>query len=258
MSLGIGLRRRGGGGVCLDGTVEQNGTPLFDVAPGTTFPLVTKVNGTVANGTWNGTDTIDFTVAFKGTAFLLKTGETHDYEAGSDGTLEIGKGASWGVMSENNMYGNTNRFTDTVGGQTYANNIVLDHETRNAITGELLGYDKADVVTARTLTGMFTHASTKTVAGYGNWRLTNERELLNLRRQGTVYSWNYAPFNYGAGVFDYGWTSSSNFGIGGTGATEAWLIFNYSTVPIQSRAKSGSYFGMFCRTFTLTDAGVLT
>ncbi len=258
MSLGIGLRRRGGGGICLDGSVEQNGIPLFNVSPGTIFPLITKVNGTVDNGVWDGVDTIDFTVPFKGTAFLLKTGETHNYEAGSDGTLEIGKGVSWGIMSENNMFGNTNRFTSTTGNQTYTNNIVLDHETRNPVTGELLGYDKSDISAARSLTGMFTYAATKTVAGYSGWRLTNERELLNLRKQGQVYSWDYAPFNFSAGVLDYAWSSSSNYAIGGTSSTEAWLIFNYSTVPIQSRAKSGSYFGMFCRTFTLTDAGVLT
>jgi hypothetical protein len=158
-------------------------------------------------------------------------------------------------MSENNMFGNTNRFTDTLGGSAYANNIVLDHQSRSPLTGQLLGYDKADVVTARTWAAMLTYANTKTVAGYSGWRLTNDRELTNLRREGSNYSWGYAPFNwFGAGVMDYAWTSTTYH----ISPANAYLWFNTSTVAQQARDKTGSYFGMFCRTFTLTDGGVLS
>ena len=48
---------------CADGSVTQNGNPLFDVASGATFDLITKLDGAANNGTWDGVDTLDFTSA---------------------------------------------------------------------------------------------------------------------------------------------------------------------------------------------------
>jgi hypothetical protein len=244
---------------CSPVTFQINGVTKETPASGTTFNLITKLDGVVNSGSYDApTDTLSFTSAVptaKTTAFLLKTGETVNYGTGSDGQVQSGRGTSWLVMSENNMFGNTNRFTDTLGGSAYANNIVLDHQSRSPLTGQLLGYDKADVVTARTWAAMLTYANTKTVAGYSGWRLTNDRELTNLRREGTNYSWGYAPFNwFGAGVMDYAWTSTTYH----LSPANAYLWFNTSTVAQQARDKTGSYFGMFCRTFTLTDGGVLS
>ena len=244
---------------CSPVTFQINGVTKETPASGTTFNLITKLDGVVNSGSYDApTDTLSFTSAVptaKTTAFLLKTGETVNYGTGSDGQVQSGRGTSWLVMSENNMFGNTNRFTDTLGGSAYANNIVLDHQSRDPLTGQLLGYDKSDVVTARTWAAMLTYANTKTVAGYSGWRLTNDRELTNLRREGSNYSWGYAPFNwFGAGVMDYAWTSTTYH----LSPANAYLWFNTSTVAQQARAKTGSYFGMFCRTFTLTDGGVLS
>jgi hypothetical protein len=171
----------------------------------------------------------------KTTGFVLKTGETFNYGTGSDGQVQSGDLVSWLVMSENNMFGNTNRFTDTSGGSTYSNNIVLDHQSRNPLTGQLLGYDRADVVTARTWANHLTYFATKTNSGFGSWRGTNYNELHNISRWGGVsFKWSNAPFSYtGAGTGDYLWTTTSN----NLASTEAWLVFNYSTVPVQSEIK---------------------
>jgi len=195
-------------------------------------------------------------VAAKTTGFPLKTGETTNYGTGSDGQVQSGSLVSWLVMSENNMFGTTARFTDTVGGATYANNIVLDHASRNPLTGNLLGYDRADVITARTFANHLTYFATKTNSGFGNWRGTNYNELHQISRWGGVnFKWSNAPFLYtGAGTGDYLWTTTTNNII----TTDAWLVFNYSTVPVQSRDKTGSYFMMGVRTFNLTEAGILT
>lgn len=192
----------------------------------------------------------------KTTGFPWKTGETVNYGTGSDGQVQSGDGTSWLVMSEHNMFGTTARFTDTLGGTAYANNIVLVHSTRNPLTGQLLGFDRADVITARTWANHLTHFAAKTNSGYGSWRGTNFTELYQISRWGGVnFKWSNAPFLYtGAGTGDYLWTTTSNNIV----TTDAWLVFNYSTVPVQSRDKTGSYFMMGCRTFTLTDAGVLT
>ena len=196
------------------------------------------------------------TVTAKTTAFPVKTGEVANNGTGSDGQVGSGRGTSWLVMSENNMFGNTNRFTDTLGGSAYTNNIVLDHQSRDPLTGNLLGYDRADVIVARTWANHLSYFTGKTNSGYGAWRGTNYQELHQISRWGGVtFKWNFAPFNYtGSGTGDYLWVTTSNH----VASADAWLIFNYSTVPVQSRDKTGSYFMMGCRTFNLTDGGVLT
>jgi hypothetical protein len=212
------------------------------------------------SGSWNSLlqrwEVISNVPTPKTTGFVWKTGETNNYGTGSDGQVQSGDGVSWLVMSENNMFGNTNRFTDTLGGQTYANNIVLVHSTRNPLTGQLLGYDRSDVITARTWANHLAYFATKAVAGYTLWRPTNYNELHEISRWGGVnFKWSNAPFSYtGAGTGDYLWCGTTNH----LNQLDAWLVFNYSTVPVQSRNKTGSYFMMGCRTFTLTDGGVLS
>jgi hypothetical protein len=247
---------------CAPVTFQINGVTKETPASGTTFNLITKLDGVVNSGSYDApTDTLSFTSAVptaKTTAFPLKTGETVNYGVGSDGQVQSGRGTSWLVMAENNMFGNTNRFTDTLGGQTYANNIVLDHQSRSPLTRKMLGYDRADVIVARPLAAHLTYFSTKVNSGYGSWRGTNYQELHQISRWGgggVNFKWSDAPFNYtGAGTGDYLWTTTTN----NIETTDAWLVFNYSTVPVQSRDKTGSYFMMACRTFTLTDGGVLS
>ena len=65
----------------------------------------------------------------------LKTGQTTSYRTGDDGDLEAGRLTSFLVLPCNNSFGNTDRFTDSVGGQVYgAGNgsladYVIDHAT---------------------------------------------------------------------------------------------------------------------------------
>ena len=67
-------------------------------------------------------------------ATLMKTGQTTSYRTGDDGDIEAGRATSFSVLSANNPFGNTNRFTDELGGTTYANNIVIDWSTYNGTT----------------------------------------------------------------------------------------------------------------------------
>jgi hypothetical protein len=63
------------------------------------------------------------------TAKLMKTGQTTSYRTGDDGNIQAGRATSFSVLAENNPFGNTNRFTDELGGQTYTNNIMIDWST---------------------------------------------------------------------------------------------------------------------------------
>jgi len=91
------------------------------------------------------------------------------------------------TLKENNEFGNKNRFTDELGGQTYANDYIIDH-----LTG--LGYIKT-LLASDLWTNLLSTANSSTAYIYNDWRVTNINEL------NTLFSWeknvgfNYAPFN---------------------------------------------------------------
>jgi len=72
------------------------------------------------------------------TAKLMKTGQTTSYITGDDGDIEAGRNTDFTTLAENNVFGNTNRFTDELGTQTYTNNIVIDWSTYDGST--ILGW----------------------------------------------------------------------------------------------------------------------
>ena len=71
-------------------------------------------------------------------ADLMKTGQTTSYRTGDDGDIEAGRDVDFFTLASNNPFGNTNRFTDELGGATYTNNIVIDWSTYNGTN--VLGY----------------------------------------------------------------------------------------------------------------------
>jgi hypothetical protein len=48
---------------CLDSVLQQNGTQIKTIPSAATFDLITKLDGVVEDGTWDGVDTLDFTSA---------------------------------------------------------------------------------------------------------------------------------------------------------------------------------------------------
>jgi hypothetical protein len=126
------------------------------------------------------------------TAKLLKTGQTTSYRTGDDGDLEAGRATSFSVLSSNNPFGNTNRFTDTAGGQTYANNIVIDWSTYDGSV--VNGYYR--VITAVTWNNAIDQCLALSVDTFtSGWRLVNRNELLTIYDNEKVLGLDYAPFN---------------------------------------------------------------
>ena len=60
------------------------------------------------------------------TSNLLITGQTISYGLGDDGTHQRGRLVDFVTLDHLNLFGNTNRFTDRVGTQVYADDIVID------------------------------------------------------------------------------------------------------------------------------------
>lgn len=75
----------------------------------------------------------------------LQTGQTTSYRTGDD--ITRGRLTNFTTLASNNPWGNTNRFTDTAGGSTYANGIVIDWSTYDNST--VLCYYIGDASTYR-------------------------------------------------------------------------------------------------------------
>ncbi len=124
-------------------------------------------------------------------ATLLQTGQTVSYATGDD--ITRGRATNFTTLASNNPWGNTNRFTSTVGTQTYANGIVVDWSTYNGST--VLCYYVADT-TFRTWTNQLNQYLSSTIGGLTGWYLWNRTECYNLLNPSVSSQMNYAPFNF--------------------------------------------------------------
>lgn len=181
-------------------------------------------------------------------ATLMKTGQTTSYRTGDDGDIEAGRATSFTVLASNNPFGNTNRFTDELGGQTYTNNIVIDWSTYNGAT--VLGYKRTLRATGINWANAIDEALALSFGGFtSGWRLANIKEYFNLYRysQTTSTMLNYTPININnAGLLL--WTSNTVT----DASTSAWFMSNVGTISQQPKTGTASLTYMACRTFTVT------
>jgi hypothetical protein len=180
-------------------------------------------------------------------ATLMKTGQTTSYRTGDDGDIEAGRATSFSVLSANNPFGNTNRFTDTLGGTAYANNIVLDWSTYNGTT--VLGWYRIPqpTVGAYTWNQAIDNALTFSIGTYtSGWRLANLMEYSSLFNFGNspANKLNYSPFNITADL----WSSNTH----ANATTYAFYIVNSSNDYYYFLLKTTAIKALFERTFTVS------
>jgi len=174
-------------------------------------------------------------------AELMKTGQTISYRTGDDGDLEKGRPTNFFTLPVNNPFGNTNRFTDTLGGTTYANNWVIDWSTYNG--SNVLGYHRVRVIN-KTWFNAIDEAFSLTFGGFIGCRLPNIQEFFNIMQfEGTLNALNYGPFL--ATLGSNAWTSTTNPLNG-----NAYNIQGFSVLEFGKSSSGGAYFP--CRTFTVT------
>jgi len=190
-----------------DGLININGSSVGNVKSNGTRNLFVKLNGTNA-GVYNGVDTINVTSPTPIGGQLLATNQTPSYATGDDGDTE--KGRNFFTLPSNNPFGNTNRFTDVLGGQTYANNVVLDWSTWNGIDGStLIGYKRTLRANGINWATAITEANALNFGGFASgWHICNLREYYNIYNYAltTGTPLNYAPFNLTAVLL---WTSQT-------------------------------------------------
>jgi hypothetical protein len=183
-------------------------------------------------------------------ATLMKTGQTTSHRTGDDGDLEAGRATSFFVLPSNNPFGNTNRFTDELGGQTYTNNIVIDWSTYNGAT--VLGYRRTDNGVNINWNDSIDGALSVSIGTFtSGWRLPNVNELNNIILYSSTNSLNYAPLNISTAINL--WTSTTN-----PVTTSIAYILLLNGVRIQTATKGvTTNSGFPCRyvpvrTFTVT------
>lgn len=126
------------------------------------------------------------------TSPLWRTGQIVSYQDYDDGFYQSGNGVDFLTLSANNPFGNTDRFTDTLGGQVYANSIALDWSTYNG--NKVLGW-YLPLQGTNTWSEATTNANQLVIDSFQGWRLPNWNEFVRLMKVGSSRALNYPPFN---------------------------------------------------------------
>lgn len=178
-------------------------------------------------------------------ATLMKTGQTTSYRTGDDGDLEAGRADSFSVLSANNPFGNTNRFTDELGGTTYTNRIRIDWSTYNGTN--VLGYYQLASPLLQTWAQAIDWGLALSIGTFtSGWKLPNINELMNLMNWSLSANLNYSPFSI-ATLSHFTSTTNNN------DTLSALIVLSNSTNSILNYSKlltRNTYFAV--RVFTVS------
>ena len=236
---------------CPDTTIEVNGTTEGTVGAGSTVDIQLSDSGGVVTPTSVTQVGTDFQVVLPdaaaptpiSTATLMRTGQTTVYRTDDDAdTSSEGRDTDFFTLAENNPFGNTDRFTDELGGQTYINNWGVDWSTYNG--SSVLGYYLLPQGLATWDNGI--DNASGVFGGFSGGRMWNRFEALNiLNHEVAVSRLNYSPFNY---------TTNANFMTSTTQPLLTTSVYGYQNLSGigLSRAKTATSVYLVVRTFTVT------
>jgi hypothetical protein len=178
-------------------------------------------------------------------ATLMKTGQTTSYRTGDDGDIEAGRATDFTTLASNNPFGNTNRFTDELGGTTYTNNIVIDWSTYNGTT--VLGYKRtyqSNALWAASIDACLTVSIGTYTSG---WRMWNIRECVNIFNFGNAFT-NPFPAAFST-PNTYLWLSNTN----DVDTAQAYMVALESQITYRRLPKTGASIPTVAvRNFTVT------
>lgn len=182
---------------------------------------------------------------------VFKSGQTTFYTTGDDGDLELGNGADFYTLSENNGFGNTARFTDLSGvdwngGGSPTGSLAIDWSTWNRVDDKVavwnIDLSAIDTWANGVSWGLVDNLST----GFANgWHLPNINESLTIMD----FEISTLPMFFLSNGSDF-WTSTTE-GINGANAFYCRLA-----KTLQTRAKSNSEPARQLRYYTLTELGL--
>jgi len=183
----------------------------------------------------------------------LKTGQTTSYATNDDGDLQRGRLVDYRTLPYNNGFGNTERFTDELGGQTFTNNIIIDWSTWDGgtnVNGYILS-DNSDSNSGTNNWSTWMSGQPYTTAGFGNWYVVNASEINNLFNYELTASLNGYPFYQGATGSDKYYTSTTN-----ANNTSQALYKDRYRENLDRANKNSSHRAMWVRTFNWDGASL--
>jgi hypothetical protein len=181
------------------------------------------------------------------TATLMQTGATTSYRTGDDAdTSSEGRATDFFTLAELSPLGNYDRFTDELGTQTYADDIVIDWSTFNGST--VLGFYRISNGVNITWNNAIDNSLLFTKGTYTTgWRLPNIKELYSLVIMSSVRALNYTPFNINSNEFY--WSSTTAH----PSTVSAYNMQNANKhISASAKGASNGYRYLPCRTFTVT------
>ena len=130
-------------------------------------------------------------------AMPLQTGQTTSYATNDDGDLQRGREVDFNTLPYNNGFGNTNRFTDELGGQTFTNKIIIDWSTWDGGTS-VNGFMASIDSNTNGNNDWFGWMSGQPYigGGFGDWYVANANELLSVINYELVDGFIGYPFNF--------------------------------------------------------------
>ena len=244
--------------IAPDGTAENSDATYSVLVPSGATVIMPDINFTDSDGiTTSVPSNKDITATLCGggasisTATLMRTGATTSYRTGDDlDTSSEGRATDFFTLAELNPFSNYDRFTDELGTQTYADDIVIDWSTFNGAT--VLGYYRvrgtySDIPWNDAIDNSLLFTKGSYTSG---WRLPNFAEFVSLVNYSGVRPIDYAPFNFTSNLNF--WTSTTV----ATSTTTAYVLQNYTALSyVISRIKTNTSIGyraIPCRTFTVT------
>ena len=162
-----------------------------------------------------------------------------------DSDYEAGRDVDFFTLSINNVFGNTYRFTDELGGQTFTNNIIIDWSTYNGVD-EVLGWYNVFQVDGN-WEDSIDAAIVKSLGGFtSGWRMANRNELNSIVNCEITPVLNYPPFSQNVNLNVYMSTTVPN-------ATTQSYYMTLSNGFIGGFTKTSNFGGrqMVCRNFTV-------
>jgi hypothetical protein len=183
----------------------------------------------------------------------LQTGQTTSYATNDDGDLQRGRLVDYSTLPYNNGFGNTNRFTDELGGQTFTNNIIIDWSTWDGGT-DVLGFIFSNKSTLSLGTQTWTtwiSGQPYTTGGFGEWYVANANEVLSVFNYGSLHGLGDYPFYQGFSGNDSFYTSTTY----NINTNQAFHKNRYQT-HLSATSKTSNHSTMFVRTFTWNGASL--
>tara|TARA_R110000803_G_scaffold196714_11_gene260096 strand:- start:442 stop:1626 length:1185 start_codon:yes stop_codon:yes gene_type:complete len=179
-------------------------------------------------------------------AKIMKTNQTVSYRTGDDGDLQKGRATDFLTLPSNNPFGTTARFTDELGGSTYANDIVIDWSTYDGT--EVLGWYRNILNVDTTWNDAIDDAASTSVGSFtSGWFLPNAIQLVSIANFGTTSALQYVPFNYNSSTLLLSSTTRSNV------TSQCYLLTNSDkTIAITSKTSSSIRRYIAARNFTVT------